>query len=428
MQLGIRTTAAVFGALALTIASCSPSSKTPSTPSGTPTAVTSSATAASPPPSPASPAAQPAVATPLLASVIAEPTAVPATDGKDHLAYELQLTNALAQELTLTSLAVVAGGKTLLTLSGDKLAYWTRIVGNPTPTTKLGPAQSALVWLDVALERPADGSPEAIPANLSHAIGISMADPLPGIFPATMTETVAPVTVQTRKPVVISPPLSGPNWLDANGCCDMTAHRMAMNPLNGQLWAAERFAIDYVQLGPDGRLFTGDQTKPESYPYFGADIHAVADGPVVAVVDGLPEQVAGKSPTGLPLDQYGGNHIVQDIGGGNYAFYGHLKTGSPKVKPGDQLKAGEVIAALGNSGNTDAPHLHFHVMSNPDPLRSDGLPFVISSFKLDSRLASLDALGPVIDGQPAQPQPGFAARDETNVSPLVLDVMTYATG
>jgi len=58
-----------------------------------------------------------------------------------------------------------------------------------------------------------------------------------------------------------------------------------------------------------------------NYPYFGADIHAVADGPVVAVVDGLPEQVAGKDPTGLPLDQYGGNHIVQDIGGGNYAFY-----------------------------------------------------------------------------------------------------------
>ena len=111
-----------------------------------------------------------------------------------------------------------------------------------------------------------------------------------------MTETVAPVTVQTRKPVVIAPPLDGPNWLDANSCCDMTAHRMALNPLNGQLWAAERFAIDYVQLGPDGRMFAGDKAKPESYPYFGADIHAVADGPVVAVVDGLPEQVAGQDP------------------------------------------------------------------------------------------------------------------------------------
>ena len=41
---------------------------------------------------------------------------------------------------------------------------------------------------------------------------------------------VAPVTVPTRKPVVIAPPLDGPNWLDGDSCCDMTAHRMALNP------------------------------------------------------------------------------------------------------------------------------------------------------------------------------------------------------
>jgi len=201
---------------------------------------------------------------------------------------------------------------------------------------------------------------------------------------------------------------------------------MALNPLNGQLWAAERFAIDYVQLGPDGRLFTGDRAKPESYPYFGADIHAVADGPVVSVRDGLPEQVPGQSPTGLPLDQYAGNHIVQDLGDGNYALYAHLKTGTIKVKPGDKLTAGKVFASLGNTGNSDAPRLHFHVMSTPDPLRSDGLPFVFSTFELDSRVASLAALDPLLAGQPAPLQPGFGARDESDVSPMVLDVMTYA--
>jgi murein DD-endopeptidase MepM/ murein hydrolase activator NlpD len=203
---------------------------------------------------------------------------------------------------------------------------------------------------------------------------------------------------------------------------------MALNPLNGQLWAAERFAIDYVQLSPDGTVYRGDLTKPESFPYFGADIHAVADGPVVAVVDGLPEQVPGKSPTALPLDQYGGNHVVQDIGDGNYAFYAHLKTGSVKVKPGDQLTTGQVIANLGNTGNTDAPHLHFHVMSTPDPLKSNGLPFVFKSFTLDGRLASTNGLAPLSDGRPAQMQPGFTPREESEVSPLVLDLMTYAGG
>ena len=307
MKTGVRTITAILGTVAF-IASCGRSTEQEQE-TGTST--------------------PPAVVTPVVASVVAAPIPVPATDGKDHLAYELQLTNTLTQEVTLTSLAVVAGDQTLMTLSGDNLAYWTRIIGNTSPTTKLGPGQTALVWLDVVVDEPA-----TVPEKLTHAIGISVPKPQPPLLPATMTETVGQVSVQTRKPVVIAPPLDGPNWLDGDSCCDMTAHRMAMNPLNGQLWASERFAIDYIQLGPGGRMFAGDKTKPESYPYFGADIHAVADGKVVSVLDGLPEQVAGKSPTGLPLDQYGGNHIVQDIGDGNYAFYAHLKTGSVKVKPG----------------------------------------------------------------------------------------------
>ena len=151
----------------------------------------------------------------------------------------------------------------------------------------------------------------------------------------------------SRKPVVIAPPLDGPGWLNGGGCCDMSAHRNALNPLSGGLWAAERYAIDYLQLLPDGVLFTGDPTKLESYSYFGTDIHAVAEGPVVAVLDGLPEQIPNKTPTRLPLEQYGGNHIVQDIGDGNYAFYAHLKTGSLKVKVGDRLTTGQVICRAG---------------------------------------------------------------------------------
>ena len=201
---------------------------------------------------------------------------------------------------------------------------------------------------------------------------------------------------------------------------------MALNSINGQLWAAERFAIDYVQLDGDGRAFTGDKAKVESYAYFGADILAVSDGPVVAAIDGMPEQVPGQTPTGLKLDEYAGNHIVQDLGNGNYALYAHIKTGTVKVKPGDRLTTGQVIGSVGNTGNSDAPHLHFHVMSTPDPLRSDGLPFVFSAFALDSRVVGEDALDPLFDGEPAPLQRGFAARDEKDVSPLVLDVMTYA--
>jgi hypothetical protein len=390
---------------ALTVAACGSAS----TPSQTTTTASST-----PPP----------MATPLIGAVLAPPIPVPATDGRTHLAYELTLTNVLGGNATLKSLTVKTGDRNLLTLAGDNLKYWTRALGNSgTPTTVIGPGQTAIVWLDVAVD---NGG--AMPTEITHSVDVNVAKPVPGLVPADVTQSVGAVTVSDRKPVSISPPLDGPNWLNGNSCCDMTAHRMAVNPINAKLWASERFAIDYVQLTSDFRLFNGDPAKVESFPYFGAPIHAVADGKVVSVVDNLPEQVPLKTPTGLPLDQYGGNHIVQDIGDGNYAFYAHLKPGSITVKPGDELKSGQSIAALGNSGNTDAPHLHFHVMDNPDPLAANGLPFVIKSFRLDQRVASQAGLDKLFTGQTAPLQPGFAARDQSEVSPLVLDVMNYAVG
>ena len=64
---------------------------------------------------------------------------VAATDGKTHLAYELVLTNASPHDVTLTSVDAVAAGNRLLTLSGDGLAHWTRVLANPTPTTTIRP-------------------------------------------------------------------------------------------------------------------------------------------------------------------------------------------------------------------------------------------------------------------------------------------------
>lgn len=410
----IRPLTTVCAAILLTTACTSaPDTASPASSAPAPTPFAPATTGTSPAPT------GPSVLTPVVARPISTPIPVPATDGKVHLAYELALTNTLDQEVTLTSLDVRAGDRTLLSLPGERLADWTRLAGSASPTRQVGPAQTVFVWLDVALN-----PDDPVPSQLTHAVGISLPTPNPPLFPATLTEDIAPVTVQTRKPIVISPPLAGPNWLDGNSCCEMTAHRMALNPINGDIWVAERFAIDYVQLDAANKMFTGPIEDVNSFAYFGADILAVGDGPVVATVDGLPEQVPGASPTGLPLDQYGGNHIVQDLGDGHYALYAHLKTGSVKVKQGDQLTTGQVIGSLGNSGNSDAPHLHFHIMNTPDPLRSDGLPFVFSSFGLTSRLTG--SLGDLLpDGKSAQLEPGFAPRDETNTSPLVYDVMSY---
>lgn len=411
-----RPAVALLGAVVLVAASCAQPADRPGPTSTTQSSSETTTATQGPLRGPA-----PSVATPVVGDAISQPVPVRATDGKKHLVYEITLTNTLPNPVSLNSITVLDRDVALLDLAGDQLPHWTRILGTPSPTTTIGPVQTAVVMLDVALD---DGAP--MPTRLTHAVALSNPDPMDPLFPADQTVDIAPVEVQPREPIVVRPPLTGSGWVDGDGCCGTSDHRTALNPVNGRLWAAERFAIDYVRLAPDGRLLTGDPAKLESFAYFGADIHAVGDGRVVSVLDGLPEQTPGRNPTGLPLNQYAGNHVVQDLGDGNFALYAHIKTGTVAVKPGDRLTAGQVIGNVGNSGNTTAPHLHFQVMSSPDPLGSNGLPFVFDDFRLDARLVADDAIDTLFTGRPAKLQPGLTGRDETEAMPLQLDVMTYA--
>ena len=66
-----------------------------------------------------------------------------------------------------------------------------------------------------------------------------------------------------------------------------------------------------------------------------------------------------------------------DIGNGKYALYAHVQPGSLRVKVGDRVKRGQVIALLGNSGNSTEPHVHFQVADAPAFLSSEGVPYAM---------------------------------------------------
>ena len=57
-----------------------------------------------------------------------------------------------------------------------------------------------------------------------------------------------------------------------------------------------------------------------------------------------------------------GYYVLLDHGGGIYTLYAHCS--SLLVKPGDNVKKGDVIAKSGHSGNVTGPHLHFEVRKN----------------------------------------------------------------
>ncbi|MFJ3875852.1 M23 family metallopeptidase [Streptomyces sp. NPDC090077] len=377
-----------------------------------------------------SPVARPAVArTDQITPVTVAPTTVPlpvkATDGRTHLVYELELTNMSTLPATLTAVRVTAGEGTLEELSGARLLRVFRPSGAPAEQPArdmvLQPGRQGRVWLDVLV--PAG---TAFPITLAHAVSVTYPEAL-GIIPKAITEYVAPLGVPDRRPVVLRPPLAGGGWLDANGCCaTITAHRSAASPVDGRARFGERFAIDFVRLDHGTVLFDGPPDQVGSYPYYGTPVRAAADGRIVSVTDEYPDKKPGSATPDMPLAQYTGNNVVQQLASGEYVLYAHLKPGSTRVLAGSTVKAGEVLGALGSSGNSDAPHLHFEVMSATSPFTSEGLPFVFSSFALEGTVTPTafdDALASGSGSITVTPPRG--ARDRTREMPLYLDVLRF---
>jgi len=318
-----------------------------------------------------------AVLSPLAFAPLAHPDPVLGSDDKVHLAYEMQVLNASSASVTLTSIETLDPAKddaVISTIDAATLPTMLNIAGGVKGTT-FPPGGSGYLFFDVQLAPSA-----SVPKSLLHHFTMDVA-PASGT-PKSIEYDGVPVTVHNQaKAVVVEPPLRGSGWVAANGCCQpINAHRGATLSVDGTAHAAERFAIDFVQLGANSSLTQGDPTQNESFGYYGDEIYSVAAGKVVALQDDQPTELPGVLPSGATVQTAGGNYVVVDIGRGHYAFYAHMQPDSLKVKVGDSVKTGQVLGILGNTGNTDGAHLHFHIMDGPSPLLSNGLPFVFTKF------------------------------------------------
>jgi murein DD-endopeptidase MepM/ murein hydrolase activator NlpD len=75
-----------------------------------------------------------------------------------------------------------------------------------------------------------------------------------------------------------------------------------------------------------------------------------------------------------------GNRVIIDHGNGEFSVLVHMKPGSVAVKKGDYVSQGQRIGAIGFSGDTFLPHLHYMIMDGIDERSSRGLPSYITGF------------------------------------------------
>jgi hypothetical protein len=244
-------------------------------------------------------------------------------------------------------------------------------------------------------------SKSAIPHSVKHRIKGQAANSPAARNPEPVDYTIAELVLANRLPPIMTPPLKGGGWLVINGCGSTGgAHRAAIQTVNGILVNSQRFAIDWMLADDEGRMVKGDGNILENWVGYGKPILAAADGVVIQTEDNLPDQIPGTlpDPATISLSNVNGNHVVIDHGHNIFTFYAHLKPGSLNVTVGDTVKSGDRLGLLGNTGNTSAPHLHFHVMTGPSTLGSDGVPFVFDSFHLQGT-ATMDQLDAAFDGE-----------------------------
>lgn len=124
----------------------------------------------------------------------------------------------------------------------------------------------------------------------------------------------------------------------------------------------QRYAFDFLMM-KNNSTYDGDPIKNESYYAFGENYLAPADGTVIEVVNDIRDN----EPVGeMNREQPYGNYVIIDHGNSEYSHLAHFKYGSIKVNEGDDVKQGDILGLVGNSGNSSEPHIHFHVADSPD--------------------------------------------------------------
>jgi murein DD-endopeptidase len=337
---------------------------------------------------PASPARSPElpIAGGVTLSVPAAPVPVRAA-GRTVLVYELHVANVGTQPLRLDRVEVHAApgaeSTALAVYQRREIERDVKLLGprGAAAPKALTPGVRAVLYIWLALDSTAQ-----VPPALSHRV----------VFAGGDTARGGTVPVRPATDLVIAPPVGAGDWWIGLGPSNTSEHRRAVIRVGDDSvpHLAQRFAIDWVRMDARGEYARDHQGRRNVDWYgYGESVRAVADARVAAVIDGIPDNTPGENSRAVPMTvgTVLGNYVLLDLGPGRstmhrYALYGHLKPGTVQVRVGDLVRREQVLGNIGNSGNSDGPHLHFHVTEAPDdasaPLRGEGVPYVLDAFSV----------------------------------------------
>ena len=137
----------------------------------------------------------------------------------------------------------------------------------------------------------------------------------------------------------------------------------------------ERWAYDLL-VTVDSVTHRGDGSAVSDYYAYDRPVRAPAAGRVVAVHDGDPDAPPGRAAR----RGRGGNGIVLEVAPGQYLFLLHFRAGTIRVAAGEDVRAGDTVGRVGNSGNSSEPHLHVHLQDTPEVGAGEGIPMHFANY------------------------------------------------
>jgi murein DD-endopeptidase MepM/ murein hydrolase activator NlpD len=269
------------------------------------------------------------------------------------------------------ALKVVAASAWLLAI--DLAGLWT-VLPWWTPRV-LELALVALVVPRMATLRRLPALPSGVAARVWA--GLSLA-----VTIAALLQSGAAISARFEPPgpvAEIASPLPQGTFLVVNGGGNRTvnAHVRTLSAQR-RAWRGQSLGVDLIRVDTTGLRARGLRpADPSAYMGFGSRVVAPCTGPVIRAVDGLPDNLVPRADR----EQMAGNHVIVRCGQFDIVL-AHLRQGTVKVSRGDHVTVGSPVGELGNSGNSDEPHLHVHAQrgtppdapfsAEPVPLRIDG--------------------------------------------------------